>query len=694
MTQVSNAGVGSSSGIEADMIDSTELMMVNNKDFFADDIYDYKETFMRHSGDAGVVGGPSSRSANSEKVKNGNGRIGGGAGGQKKKVQTNGIMCDMYDGGEDDEYEEYDNEREGVGVIYEDENGVVRGNYDDDDDEDEDDFRVKPTIQDDDDDDLGLQINSNFHNNFVDDVDMGMGETFFKRVDSMELVKPKKTKIISNYLIGELLGDGSYGKVKECLDMSSLARRAVKIINLKMVQRKIPHGVENVRKEIRIMARLNHKNLIRLYGTHEKGSLAGNSNGGCPPKSSAMAPPQPSSSQTGGDELLRHTAQLVTNIDKPPKLYIFMDYCITSLEKLLKAAPDGRLRNYQAAFYFRQLVDGLEYLHSLNIIHNDIKPGNLLLTCDDVLKICDFSISADLGHFPVEDYLAATAAAANANSQNDLDELNKSESFSEGNNGGVNANLLCGSAHSSKFPISQCTPMFQCPEMLDENMDEVAILREAPKIDIWSSGVTLYQLTTGDLPFKGSTIHQIFELIRHESNPINMPSFIDRNLAQLLLGMLNRNPIQRFNIKQIRDTDWFKKKHPMIREELAPLPIDALQNETSTYRMLNYLEKYCRPGSVHPEVAAMVNHGQIMTTELSQPSSIRIDGGGGGGVPVSTTPTPVVAATTSGAAVQQPGVVSSAQAQQSNLVESNTAATGNKKYGQATKAKRNHCSVM
>lgn len=232
-----------------------------------------------------------------------------------------------------------------------------------------------------------------------------MGETFFKRVDSMELVKPKKTKIISNYLVGEMLGDGSYGKVKECLDMETLARRAVKIINLKMVQRKIPHGVENVRKEIRIMAKLQHTNVIRLYGTHEKGSLSQNGVQQ-PPKT-----PKPNS----GDDLLRYTAQLVTNVDKPPKLYIFMDYCITSLEKMLKQAPDGRLRNYQAAFYFRQLIDGLEYLHSLNIIHNDIKPGNLLLTCDDVLKICDFSISADLGHFPVEDYLAATAAAAAAN---------------------------------------------------------------------------------------------------------------------------------------------------------------------------------------------------------------------------------------------------------------------------------------
>ena len=54
-----------------------------------------------------------------------------------------------------------------------------------------------------------------------------------------------------------------------------------------------------------------------------------------------------------------------------------MDYCMTSLEKLLKTAPDQRLRNWQANHYFKQIVDGLEYLHSLNIIHNDIKPGNL-----------------------------------------------------------------------------------------------------------------------------------------------------------------------------------------------------------------------------------------------------------------------------------------------------------------------------
>ncbi len=95
-------------------------------------------------------------------------------------------------------------------------------------------------------------------------------ETFFKRVDSLDMCKPKKAKIVSNYLMGELLGDGSYGKVKECIDLDTLARRAVKIINLKVVARKIPRGVDNVRKEISIMRRLDHKNVIRLYGTYEK----------------------------------------------------------------------------------------------------------------------------------------------------------------------------------------------------------------------------------------------------------------------------------------------------------------------------------------------------------------------------------------------------------------------------------------
>ena len=56
-----------------------------------------------------------------------------------------------------------------------------------------------------------------------------------------------------------------------------------------------------------------------------------------------------------------------------------MDYCMTSLEKLVKNAREQKLCNWQAQHYFKQLIDGLEYLHSINIVHNDIKPGKIIL---------------------------------------------------------------------------------------------------------------------------------------------------------------------------------------------------------------------------------------------------------------------------------------------------------------------------
>lgn len=71
---------------------------------------------------------------------------------------------------------------------------------------------------------------------------------FFTRVDSADIIyRPRKAKIIENYLIGSALGEGSYGKVKECLDMESLSRRAVKILKQRQLKR-IPNGVANVKR--------------------------------------------------------------------------------------------------------------------------------------------------------------------------------------------------------------------------------------------------------------------------------------------------------------------------------------------------------------------------------------------------------------------------------------------------------------
>jgi 3-phosphoinositide dependent protein kinase-1 len=50
----------------------------------------------------------------------------------------------------------------------------------------------------------------------------------------------------------------------------------------------------------------------------------------------------------------------------------------------------GRLSEDEARFYTAEVVDALEYIHSMGLIHRDIKPENLLLTSDGHIKIADF----------------------------------------------------------------------------------------------------------------------------------------------------------------------------------------------------------------------------------------------------------------------------------------------------------------
>lgn len=80
-------------------------------------------------------------------------------------------------------------------------------------------------------------------------------------------------------------------------------------------------------------------------------------------------------------------------------VYIVQCLMETDLYKLLKTQ---KLSNDHVCYFLYQILRGLKYIHSANVLHRDLKPSNLLLntTCD--LKICDFGLArvAD----PVQDH--------------------------------------------------------------------------------------------------------------------------------------------------------------------------------------------------------------------------------------------------------------------------------------------------
>ena len=93
--------------------------------------------------------------------------------------------------------------------------------------------------------------------------------------------------------------------------------------------------------------------------------------------------------------------------------------------------------------------------------------------------------------------------------------------------------------------LSQGTPSFQPPEIANGAKE-----CSGPAIDIWSSGVTLYNITSGLYPFVSDNIYTLFDLIG--IGQFDIPPNTDKVLESLLLGLLKKEPSERFNISQIK----------------------------------------------------------------------------------------------------------------------------------------------
>lgn len=320
----------------------------------------------------------------------------------------------------------------------------------------------------------------------------------FHRVSSVDILYEQKVKgpkfVKSKYLMGSSLGEGSYSKVKEVLDMETLQRRAVKIMKSRRL-RKIPNGEQNVQREIQLHRSLDHVNVVKLIETFY-----------CSEKE---------------------------------KLYIIMEYCSAVLQDLLDSVPTKKLPLWQAGEYFRQLVQGLEYLHSKGIVHKDIKPSNLLIDNAGSIKITDFGVSELLNQFQSSD----------------------------------------------ECTISQGSPAFQPPEIANG-----AETFSGFKVDVWSSGVTLFNISTGQYPFQGESIYKLFENIA--KGEYKIPSNLtDELLIDLINGMLKKDPSKRFTIAQIKCHSWLRKRHVQI-EPPVQIPSKPDGDHLRSMTVLPLLQQY------------------------------------------------------------------------------------------------------
>ncbi|KAL1538298.1 Serine/threonine protein kinase osk1 [Salvia divinorum] len=147
-----------------------------------------------------------------------------------------------------------------------------------------------------------------------------------------------------NYKVGEVLGHGTFAKVRIAQHVRTGRNVAVKIINRAMMGS--PEKQEKVRREIKIGRLCVHPHVTRVYEV----------------------------------------------IDTPTDIYVIMEHMLQG-ELFDYITQKKRLQEDEARQFFQQIIAGVEYCHGNNVVHRDLKPENLLLDGRGNVKIADFGLS-------------------------------------------------------------------------------------------------------------------------------------------------------------------------------------------------------------------------------------------------------------------------------------------------------------
>ncbi|XP_034940280.1 cyclin-dependent kinase 4 [Chelonus insularis] len=192
-----------------------------------------------------------------------------------------------------------------------------------------------------------------------------------EKLDQSEKSAKAMGKKVDSSLVGEhahyqeltLIGDGAYGTVYKAKDSSSGQVVALKKVRVPLTEDGLPTSTLREIAGLKQLERFEHPNIVRLLDVCQGNYL-----------------------QVPSDEQNDRISRGLT-------LWLVFEHVDQDLASFISACPPGALSSQSVRQMSKEILQGVDFLHSHRIIHRDLKPQNLLVTKDGNIKIADFGLA-------------------------------------------------------------------------------------------------------------------------------------------------------------------------------------------------------------------------------------------------------------------------------------------------------------